>query len=106
MIFDPFSKEFGDLEPGFGFPVKFCAGTHRFQNFWTSVKVFRHFWPFLAGIRVGFGRMFAEGEHRKMVRKRFNSSQKRSQDYQIEEQDMAEQIFGVPGPGEAQKGRK
>ena len=53
-ILGPFRRESGDLEPGFGLPVKFCAGTHQFQNFWTSVKVFRYFWPFLAGIR-GFG---------------------------------------------------
>ena len=55
---------------------------------------------------VGFGRMFAEGENRNMVRKLFISNQSGPKHYQIEEQDMAVQIFGVPGPGGAQKGRK
>ena len=49
-ILGPFWPESGDSEPGFGLPVKFCAGTHRFQNFWTSVTVFRDFWPFFEGI--------------------------------------------------------
>ena len=55
---------------------------------------------------VGFGRMFAEGENRKMARKWFRTHQKSPKNYQIVEQDMADPIFGVPGPGGAQKGRK
>ena len=51
-IFGPFWPEFGVSEPGFGLPVKFCTGPHQFQNFWTSVKVFCVFRPFLAGIRA------------------------------------------------------
>ena len=50
-ILGPFWPEAGDVEPGFGLPVKFCAGTYRFQHFWTSVTVCHDFWPFLKGIR-------------------------------------------------------
>ena len=43
--------------------------------------------------------MIAEGENRNMVRKLLISNQNGPKNYQIEEQDMADQIFGVPGPG-------
>ena len=58
---------------------------------------------------MGFGRMFAEGQNRKMVRKWLHIGPKMLKIYRIVEQDMADQIFGVPGPGggpkKAQNGR-
>ena len=45
---------------------------------------------------MGLGRMSAEGENRKLVRECLNSYQKRPESFQIEQQDMAGQIFGVP----------
>ena len=57
-ILGHFWPEAGDVEPGFGLPVKFCAGTHRFQNFWTSVTVFRDFGSFsmeFGDLEPGFG---------------------------------------------------
>ena len=55
---------------------------------------------------VGFGRMFAEGQNRKMVRKWLHIGPKMPKIYRIVEQDTADPIFGVPGPGGAEKGRK
>ena len=47
---------------------------------------------------TGFGRLFAEGENRKVVRKWVRSHQKSPKNYQIVEQVMADPIFGVPDP--------
>ena len=51
----------------------------------------------------GFGRLFAKGENRKMVRKCFRTHQRSPKNYQIVEQVMADPIFGVPGPGGPKK---
>ena len=55
---------------------------------------------------TGFGRLFAEGENRKMVRKWLRTHQKSLKNYQIVEQAMADPIFGFPGPGGGPKRQK